>query len=118
MGRFVSQDPIGLNGGNNFYQFAPNPTDYVDPLGLKCIQRLAQRGRLVFDGLEVRAVRDLSHLSEGTLKAMVDYGFAAKDVYGNKLVLHHHQQNPRGPIIEMPSQNHSIGNPRQHPFGN
>nr|WP_240754569.1 RHS repeat-associated core domain-containing protein [Lampropedia aestuarii] len=33
-GRFVSQDPIGLFGGDNLYQFAPNPTEWVDPLGL------------------------------------------------------------------------------------
>lgn len=35
--RFVNQDPIGLWGGFNVYQFAPNVQDWVDPLGLmKC----------------------------------------------------------------------------------
>ena len=34
VGRFVSQDPIGLAGGENLYQYAPNPTGWVDPLGL------------------------------------------------------------------------------------
>jgi len=33
-GRFISQDPIGLFGGENFYQYAPNPVEWVDPLGL------------------------------------------------------------------------------------
>ncbi|NYH23028.1 RHS repeat-associated core domain-containing protein [Paraburkholderia bryophila] len=33
-GRFLSQDPIGLLGGLNVYQYAPNPILYVDPLGL------------------------------------------------------------------------------------
>jgi RHS repeat-associated protein len=33
-GRFVSQDPIGLQGGNNLYQYAPNPISWIDPLGL------------------------------------------------------------------------------------
>ena len=33
-GRFVNQDPIGLLGGENFYQFAPNMQRWVDPLGL------------------------------------------------------------------------------------
>jgi len=33
-GRFISQDPIGLMGGTNNYQYAPNPTRWVDPLGL------------------------------------------------------------------------------------
>ncbi|EBH8110640.1 RHS repeat protein, partial [Salmonella enterica subsp. enterica serovar Typhimurium str. UK-1] len=33
-GRFVSQDPIGLRGGLNLYQYAPNPLSWVDPWGL------------------------------------------------------------------------------------
>lgn len=37
VGRFTTQDPIGLMGGENLYQYAPNPTGWVDPLGLsKC----------------------------------------------------------------------------------
>jgi RHS repeat-associated protein len=34
IGRFISQDPIGLMGGVNLYQYAPNPVGWVDPLGL------------------------------------------------------------------------------------
>ncbi|MDV5354858.1 RHS repeat-associated core domain-containing protein [Enterobacter asburiae] len=33
-GRFTVQDPIGLRGGINLYQYAPNPLNYIDPLGL------------------------------------------------------------------------------------
>lgn len=33
-GRFTVQDPIGLKGGWNLYQYAPNPQDWIDPLGL------------------------------------------------------------------------------------
>ncbi|MBU2114230.1 MAG: RHS domain-containing protein [Gammaproteobacteria bacterium] len=33
-GRFISQDPIGLLGGINHYQYAPNHINWVDPLGL------------------------------------------------------------------------------------
>jgi RHS repeat-associated protein len=33
-GRFVSKDPIGLKGGWNMHEFAPNPVAWVDPLGL------------------------------------------------------------------------------------
>jgi RHS repeat-associated protein len=35
IGRFVSQDPIGLVGGNNNYQYAPNSTGWIDLLGLQ-----------------------------------------------------------------------------------
>jgi RHS repeat-associated protein len=33
-GRFMTPDPIGLAGGLNNYQYVPNPTGWVDPLGL------------------------------------------------------------------------------------
>jgi RHS repeat-associated protein len=33
-GRFVSKDPIGLLGGFNTHTYAPNPVQWVDPLGL------------------------------------------------------------------------------------
>ena len=34
VGRFVSEDPISYAGGLNLYAYAPNPTGWVDPLGL------------------------------------------------------------------------------------
>jgi len=33
VGRFTTPDPIGLLGGINLYQYAPNPVGWVDPLG-------------------------------------------------------------------------------------
>ena len=33
-GRFLTPDPIKLAGGLNHYQYVPNPTGWVDPLGL------------------------------------------------------------------------------------
>ncbi|HZZ80442.1 MAG TPA: RHS repeat-associated core domain-containing protein [Gemmataceae bacterium] len=33
-GRFVSNDPIGLAGGLNLQQYAPNPIQWIDPQGL------------------------------------------------------------------------------------
>ena len=34
VGRFTVQDPIGLAGGWNLYQYAPNPLGWIDPWGL------------------------------------------------------------------------------------
>ncbi|WP_287951008.1 RHS repeat-associated core domain-containing protein, partial [Snodgrassella sp.] len=37
IGRFTQPDPIGLLGGFNLYQYAPNAFEWIDPLGLsKC----------------------------------------------------------------------------------
>ncbi|MEW4617707.1 RHS repeat-associated core domain-containing protein [Streptococcus xiaochunlingii] len=36
-GRFVNQDPIGLLGGENLYQFAVNMQAWIDPLGLSSV---------------------------------------------------------------------------------
>jgi len=33
--RYISPDPISLLGGLNSYQYAPNPTGWIDPLGLR-----------------------------------------------------------------------------------
>nr|WP_301539862.1 RHS repeat-associated core domain-containing protein [Providencia stuartii] len=34
IGRFIMPDPIGLLGGVNLYQYAPNPLGWIDPWGL------------------------------------------------------------------------------------
>ncbi|MDT3238784.1 MULTISPECIES: RHS repeat-associated core domain-containing protein [Pseudomonas syringae group] len=36
IGRFTTQDPIGLLGGENLYQYAPNTISWIDPWGLSC----------------------------------------------------------------------------------
>ncbi|MPQ84412.1 type IV secretion protein Rhs, partial [Pseudomonas sp. MAFF 730085] len=33
-GRYLTPDPVKLAGGINAYQYVPNPTEWVDPLGL------------------------------------------------------------------------------------
>jgi RHS repeat-associated protein len=45
IGRFISKDPIGLIGGLNLFQYAPNPVKWADPFGLRRTpaQRLADR---------------------------------------------------------------------------
>jgi len=86
--------------------------------GRSTLQRLANRSRVVFEGMEVRAVRELSHLDDTTLRAMKEHGFAATDVNGNSLQLHHHNQSPAGPLVEIPAPKHNINHPVQHPQGN
>ncbi|MGP4912597.1 RHS repeat-associated core domain-containing protein, partial [Hafnia alvei] len=35
IGRYITQDPIGLRGGVSFYSYPVNPLQSIDPLGLK-----------------------------------------------------------------------------------
>jgi RHS repeat-associated protein len=34
LGRYISQDPVGLSGGTNVYRYTTNPINWIDPLGL------------------------------------------------------------------------------------
>jgi RHS repeat-associated protein len=45
IGRFTTEDPIGLMGGLNLYQYAPNPLIWIDPWGW-CIQTNAKAGKV------------------------------------------------------------------------
>ena len=42
IGRFLQQDPIGINGGLNLYSYVDsNPTGLIDPLGLDAVDTVA-----------------------------------------------------------------------------
>ncbi len=79
-------------------------------------------GRVRFDGVEFRAVRDLSHLSDKELTRMIRDGVNPKDHKGTLLIGHHFKQIPHrkkgGFIVEIPHTNHTAGNRIQHPLGN
>ncbi|WP_071460604.1 HNH/ENDO VII family nuclease [Bacillus massilinigeriensis] len=71
-----------------------------------------------FRGFEVKAQRSLSHMSDKQLIYSFKKGYSPKDGANDTIVLHHHEQKVEGPIIEMPSRYHDLGNKKQHPFGN
>jgi RHS repeat-associated protein len=39
LGDYITPDPIGLEGGANFYAYPRNPLDWDDPFGLTCTNR-------------------------------------------------------------------------------
>ncbi|MCK0549862.1 RHS domain-containing protein [Pseudomonas syringae pv. aptata] len=84
IGRFITQDPIGLSGGDNLYQYAPNPNGWVDPWGLCKSAASGEKGRL-------KAKRDLERnnyevlAEELTMKvngSRIRADFVAKDKNG------------------------------------
>ena len=86
-GRFVNQDPIGLWGGDNLYQFAPSVQAWVDPLGLKCSKShwSGNRGRakaehdLKNNGFEIIAEEVTMVVNKKRIRA----DFVARDGHGN-----------------------------------
>ena len=44
LGAFTTPDPIGLNGGLNLHQYAPNPISWIDPWGWSPVCRMSGAG--------------------------------------------------------------------------
>ena len=64
VGRFVTQDPIGLTGGFNLYSYAPNSSRWLDPLGW-CVSTNVLRGA-VGQPLRATATITKNDLKTGT----------------------------------------------------
>ena len=94
-GRFIHQDPIGLAGGINHYQYAPNPVNWIDPFGLckedkapkKATRRqftstpyrpgespLAKAGKAILDGLDALEIDVINDALEDVLDFAVEKG--------------------------------------------
>jgi hypothetical protein len=86
------------------------------------IVMLDKRGRVMFDNVEFRAVRDLGHMSELDLRIMYKKGLSPYDNNKFRLDGHHHKQQyhrEKGAfIVEIPDPKHDITNKNQHPYGN
>ena len=119
-GRYISQDPIGLNSGEfNLYSYVDDTNGWIDALGLAGTTTFTSSDGLTLD---VKNVQDLSRVNgKGMTNAELDYmaknGTSGRIPKHGKLDLHHQKQNPQGPIIEIPAKYHSIGNKKQHPNG-
>ena len=57
IGRFVSQDPIGFAGSDNFYEYALNPIRWVDPYGLAPCKKKVANPRI-----------NMEHIFQGEIK--------------------------------------------------
>ncbi len=110
-GVFAPANPLSIGENYDGWQYDASDSSLAAKTGGPV------RNVVQFEGMEVRAVRDLGHLDDAALRAMVDDGTAAASRSGDKLILHHLNQNPAGPLVEIPRPFHSTGNTIQHPLG-
>jgi len=101
-GRFLSQDPVGLWGGDNAYVYAPNPINYTDEFGLKFGSSTALgraiTGRSSFPGRQPHhmiPVQAFNRNSKGgaMLQNLQNCGLFSLDGKGNGIMLPE-QPNP------------------------
>ncbi|NDQ31342.1 RHS repeat-associated core domain-containing protein, partial [Lactobacillus paracasei] len=60
VGMFISRDPIGLMGGNNVFQYAPNPIGWIDPFGLAKTTNLSALDKMSIEASQVLPERTRS----------------------------------------------------------
>ncbi|WP_076418015.1 RHS repeat-associated core domain-containing protein [Colwellia sp. UCD-KL20] len=75
--RFINQDPIGLVGGINHYQYAPNPVNYVDPLGLLCKEGQAKVAKAISDNGNIPAELEAKLIA---ITQLEDSGYTADEM--------------------------------------
>ena len=124
VGRFTTQDPIGLMGGENLYQYAPNPTGWVDPLGLsKCCND--KNKKTSYEGVSRRDALRQAKRDAGIPNSQdpsVEYAYL-KDGSGSKILNddgspvmtreYHYNTNNGDPVI---IQEHSLGHEKAVPL--
>ncbi len=99
-------------GGTNVFQYAPNPTGWIDPLGLKCVKnkKISYNARSRRDALrQARRDADVPNSQQPKVRKVdLDDGF------GNKVLDSNYQpvktkeylyQNNRGETIIIQEQN-------------
>lgn len=121
IGRFISQDPIGLAGGSNLYAYTPNPTRWIDPWGLNCTtpnKKTSYQAKSRRDALR-QAKRDAGIPNNQRPKIKrtdLDDGYGNKilDRFGNPVQAREYVfRKDNGEIIII--QEHSYGHPKATP---
>ncbi|WP_414928939.1 RHS repeat domain-containing protein, partial [Pseudomonas sp. IT-P74] len=96
VGRFVTQDPIGLLGGVNLYQYAPSAIGWIDPLGLATLFELGTYGELnggthIGDGMQAHELLRHEYLVQQNL---AEKGTRLSGNPSIALDLDHHTRGP------------------------
>ena len=114
-GRFIHQDPIGLDGGANVYQYVHNPVNWIDPLGLTGIFSpsvfTAPSGN-THTVYQQNIDWDLPVNTRSGIKTNLDLAlegkspFLIKDGKYSQMNLHHSKQDSLGSLFEISSDTH------------
>jgi RHS repeat-associated protein len=126
VGRFINKDPVGLRGGVNFYQYAPNAVGWIDPLGLARIPSDVLGRKVYQDDSLIDTTTPVSEMSINQtalnspsfdkLKGMINNGATNQDLMGagyapfgpdgNQVNLHHVLGDEPGPMVELSASTH------------
>ncbi|WDU54328.1 RHS domain-containing protein [Taylorella equigenitalis] len=96
IGRYISLDPIGLLGGLNNYQYAPNPVEWVDPWGLVKYRRRRNGQFAKKPGPKPKSKANSKHGNSLTCQK-TNYGYMLVDRNNpNKILKYGETINPKG----------------------
>jgi RHS repeat-associated protein len=104
-GRFISQDPIMLAGGVNWYAYTPNPINWTDPLGLGCEDEDLDP---TLDNMTSNPPNRIKGATAGAAQAGVPAYKPPKNWNGQKV------KNPNGPGSGWPHKNGDVWVPTDH----
>jgi len=99
-GRFISEDPIGLDGGINLFQYAPNPITWIDPLGLALAHVRFPKSKVIrqvtikMQGSRGKDFKEANRLANLCGKSGKPTQNAHRDRYGD-VTWHHATYNPK-----------------------
>jgi RHS repeat-associated protein len=117
VGRFVTQDPIGLSGGFNLYRYAPNTGSWTDPLGWSCWAAKNVAGRKVYQRNDIFDPNYVDDLGRTNVQRM-SKGDAPIGKDGSEVNLHHLTQDEPGSMAEILSSFHSKNDRVLHMYSN
>ena len=78
IGRYITQDPIGLRGGMSFYSYPVNPLQFIDPLGLELT---TEQQNAIQSAAEDWSKSNVPYRSGGTTKTGADCSGAISSIY-------------------------------------
>ncbi|STQ89881.1 RHS repeat-associated core domain-containing protein [Iodobacter fluviatilis] len=127
IGRFISSDPIGLMGGFNTHAYAPNPTGWIDPLGLakifnkSCFNSPSNKQHTTY---QQDINWDLPANTRNGVKTNLELAnegkspFVVKNGKYSQLNLHHSKQDANGSLFELSADTHQkyYGSNALHPY--